>query len=267
MDQEEIKEVNFAVVDGAVRTREDEEKLIEMRRKSRFMIAWGTCAVFGGIPALANAYDLEDLINESYGRTTDPFLYYMADNGLSHETTMPNLEAHLQRKVRNISDVVKVDYYLPGCPPPLGLLIDLFQELNGKHSPKTNRQNVCTDCSRKNKKGSIGTIRISPTKAVKEGICFLSLGFLCMGSLTRGRCMAACPGGGLPCWGCRGPSNSVIAKMSRGDTFEEVMLHLLARRMKKDESEIKLPVKMLRLNGGGFLGFAQNFIKDVSKIR
>ena len=79
--------------------------------------------------------------------------------------------------------------------------------------------------------------------------------------------MAACPGGGLTCWGCRGPSNGVIAKMNRGDTFEEVMAHSLSRRMKKDESRIKLPIKILKLKGGSALGFDQNFIKDVSKIR
>ena len=62
MDQEQILETEIAVVDGAVRIREDEEKLIEVRRTSRILIAWGTCAVFGGVPALANGFELEELI-------------------------------------------------------------------------------------------------------------------------------------------------------------------------------------------------------------
>ena len=267
MDQEEIKEVHFAIVDGAVRTREDEEKLFEVRRKSQFLIGWGTCAVFGGVPALANSYDLEELISESYGRTTDPFLYYLADDGVSPDTATHYLEAHLQRKVRSISDVVKVDFFLPGCPPTLELLIELIRELNGEQSRRTNRKIVCSECTRKNKKGEIGTIRILPTKTVNAETCFLSLGFMCMGFLTRGGCMAACPSGGLTCWGCRGPSNNAIAKMNRGDTFEEVILHSFARRMKKDESDIKLPVKVMRQKGGSALGFDQYFIKDVTKIR
>jgi F420-non-reducing hydrogenase small subunit len=267
MDQEEIKDVIFAVVDGAVRTRENEEKLIEVRRKSRFLIALGTCAVFGGIPALANSYDLEELISESYGRTTDPFLYYLADNGFEHETATPYLEAHLLRKVRNVSDVVRVDYFLPGCPPVLGLLIDLLKELQGEHLPGVNRQIVCKECTRKHRRSSLDSLRVFPTTADKKELCFLSSGVMCMGLLTRGGCRAACPGGGLPCWGCRGPSNSVIAKINRGETFEEVMLWSLARRLKKDASKIKPVLKILRLKGGSALNFDQNFIKDVSKIR
>ena len=77
MDQEQILETDIAVVDGAVRTREDEEKLTEVRRKSRFLIAWGTCAAFAGLPALANAFELEELIEETYGQSIDPFSYYL----------------------------------------------------------------------------------------------------------------------------------------------------------------------------------------------
>ena len=78
MDQDQLTEVKIALVDGVVRTRDDEEKLIEVRRKSRFLLAWGTCAALGGIPALANTYELEDLLEESYGQTVDPFSYYLA---------------------------------------------------------------------------------------------------------------------------------------------------------------------------------------------
>ena len=267
MDQENITEVNFAVVDGAVRSHEDEERLIEVRRKSRYLIAMGTCAVFGGIPALANSYELEDLISESFGRTTDPFLYYLADNGFGNETDTPSVESHLQRKVRKISDVVRVDYFIPGCPPVLGLLIELLQELKGEQRPKTNRQIVCSECYRKYNKGPVDAVRILPAADVGSEVCYLSHGILCLGFLTRGGCSAACPGGGLTCWGCRGPSNSTIAKINRGETYEEVILNSLARRLKVDESKIKLPVKILRHKGGSALSFDQNFLIDVSKIR
>ncbi|MGA9538568.1 MAG: hypothetical protein WBR24_21910, partial [Desulfobacterales bacterium] len=51
--------------------------LTEVRRKSRFLIAWGTCAAFAGLPALANAFELEELIEETYGQSIDPFSYYL----------------------------------------------------------------------------------------------------------------------------------------------------------------------------------------------
>lgn len=63
IDSEEIGEVDIAIVDGTVRVKEDEEKLIEARHKSKYLVAWGTCAAFGGILVFANEYDLEELIH------------------------------------------------------------------------------------------------------------------------------------------------------------------------------------------------------------
>jgi coenzyme F420-reducing hydrogenase gamma subunit len=95
----------------------------------------------------------------------------------------------------------------------------------------------------------------------------LSLGTLCMGFFTRGGCKAACTAGGLPCWGCRGPSDSVIKKIGAGETIEEVMLNALARRLKKSEIEIKMSLHTLRSKGASALGFSEHFIKDASRIR
>jgi hypothetical protein len=88
-----------------------------------------------------------------------------------------------------------------------------------------------------------------------------------MGFLTRGGCTAVCTAGGLPCWGCRGPSDTVIQKIGAGESVEDVMLHVLARRLKKSESEIKLPLHTLRFKSVSALGFSAHFIKNVSKIR
>jgi hypothetical protein len=77
IDEVEFGEVEVSIVDGAVRCKEDVEKLMEARNKSRYLVAWGTCATFGGIPAFANQYELEELIEDSYGKTHDPFAYYL----------------------------------------------------------------------------------------------------------------------------------------------------------------------------------------------
>jgi len=86
----------------------DEEKLIEVRRKSRILIAWGTCAVFGGLPALANAFELEELIEETYGQTIDPFSYYLKGKIPAVGRYDFGIEEHLLRKVRKLSDVVRI---------------------------------------------------------------------------------------------------------------------------------------------------------------
>lgn len=267
MDQEQILETDIAVVDGAVRTREDEKKLIEVRRKSRILVAWGTCAAFGGLPALANAFELEELIEETYGQTIDPFSYYLKGKIPEAGRHDFGIEEHLLRKVRKLSDVVKVDFYLPGCPPMTHRLENLLLELKGEQLFEGNRQIVCSECPRKFKKAPTATIGVFPGEDGSESTCLLSLGTLCMGFLTRGGCTATCTAGGLPCWGCRGPSDTVIKKISRGESVEEVMLHVLARRLKKSESEIKLPFHTLRFKSVSALGFSAHFIKDVSRIR
>lgn len=267
MDQEQVLETDIAVVDGAVRIREDEKKLIEVRRKSRILVAWGTCAAFGGLPALANAFELEELIEETYGQTIDPFSYYLKSKIPEAGRHDFGIEELLLRRVRKLSDVVKVDFYLPGCPPMTRLLENLLQELKGEQLFEGNRQIVCSECPRKFKKAPTATIGVFPGENGSESTCLLSLGTLCMGFSTRGGCTAACTVGGLPCWGCRGPSDTVIKKISRGESVEEVMLHVLARRLKKSESEIKSPFHTLRFKSVSALGFSEHFIKDVSRIR
>jgi F420-non-reducing hydrogenase small subunit len=267
MDQEQILETDIAVLDGAVRTREDEVKLMEVRRKTRLLVAWGTCAIFGGLPALANVFELEELIEETYGRSFDPFSYYLKGATSENDDRAVSIEEHLLHKVRRVSDVVKVDYYLPGCPPARHLLENLLKEFKGEHPIEDRRQIVCSECLRKFNKPAGAEISVFPPQNGSETICMLSQGTLCLGFLTRGGCNAVCTAGGLPCWGCRGPSDSVIRKCGTGEPIEEVMLQALARRLKQTETDVKKPLRILRFKGTSALGFGDNFVKETAKIR
>jgi F420-non-reducing hydrogenase small subunit len=267
MDHDQIDAVEIAIVDGIVRTREDARKLFEIRRKSRILVAWGSCAVFGGIPVLANQYELEELLEESYGRTVDPFTYYMNEVRSSNNNHLRAIEALLLPKARPVSDFVRVDYYLPGCPPRPFMLEELIQEFKTGRVPSAHRQIVCAECRRRVKKGAVEELHLFPAQGNPEDSCFLSQGVVCLGFLTRGGCTATCPGGGLPCWGCRGPANNVINKMKHGEYFEEVLLHQLSRRLKQDPAALKPLVRSLRFKGGGALSFAQHVVTDVSRIR
>jgi len=237
MDEQEIRTVELALVDGAVRTREDERQLDEIRVKSRFLVAWGSCAVFGGVPALANRFELEALIAESYGRTLDPISYYLADQRQDSRKTLTPLAEKLRRRLRTISEVVRVDYYIPGCPPPIDILKNLIHEMRGMAPEKPARKVVCAECDRNPKRKSPAHFRLFPSAEANPTECLLSQGTLCMGLLTRGGCDAVCPKSGLSCWGCRGPSNSVLKKMHTGDSFEEILRVSLARRLKQPDKD------------------------------
>ena len=172
------------------------------------------------MPALANVFELEELIEETYGRTFDPFSYYLKGATSENDDRAISFEEHLLRKVRRVSDVVKVDYYLPGCPPARHLLENLVEEFKGKHPIEDRRQIVCSECLRKFNKPAGAEISVFPPQIGSETICMLSQGTLCLGFLTRGGCNAVCTAGGLPCWGCRGPSDNVIRKCGTGEPIE-----------------------------------------------
>jgi F420-non-reducing hydrogenase small subunit len=269
IDKAEIGDVDVAIVDGTVRVKEDEEKLIESRRKSRYLLAWGTCASFGGIPAFANQYELEDLIKESFGQTTDAFAYYLSGTRGIDRATYQEQEGELRllRRASKLDEFVRVDYYLPGCPPRVDLLVQFLNELKGEGEVSKPKTIVCSECSRKHVKIPTEYFRISPLPDWDPGHCFTSRGSICMGFITKGGCGAVCPQGGLPCWGCRGPSEAALKKMQDGNSFDEFILNSLINRHPHLEDQIKSAIRIFRKHGNSSLKFNRNFILDRSRIR
>ena len=269
IDAEELGEVDIALVDGLVRVKEDEEKLMETRHKSRYLVAWGTCAAFGGIPAHANQYELEDLLEESYGHTQDTFEYYLSGSGGVDWKTFQEQENELQvlRRARKIDDFVRADYYLPGCPPSVGLLINLVSELRGEGLPTKPKPIVCAECSRKPRKMQVDQFWVSPKPDWEADQCFTSRGSVCLGFMTRGGCGAVCPRGGLPCWGCRGPSESVLKKMEEGNSFDDFMLNSLVSRHKQLEEQIRSVMRIFRKHANSSLKFNRYITNNIPRIR
>jgi len=267
MDEEHLGEVTLAVVDGIVRVKEDVEKLLEARARSKFLVAWGTCAAYGGIPALADDYELEDLIEGSYGQTVDPLTFYMScTNGPRTPLSYTGGDG-LLRHTGNLSDFVRVDYFIPGCPPNPALLTNLVMELRREPHKAENKQIVCTQCPRKPTKSELDRLRLFPGTAWDSKTCLLSLGSICLGFTTKGGCGAPCTTGGLPCWGCRGPSESTLKKLDQGDYFEEVTLAALGKRCKLPTERLITTVRDFRQKTASSHGFESRFVKDSSRLR
>jgi F420-non-reducing hydrogenase small subunit len=265
MDQEHLPEVDVALVEGAVRLKEDQEVLEEVRAKSRLLVAWGTCASFAGLPAHANRYELEDLIQETYGQTSDAYAYYLSGRGGVARTTYQEEGVGLLRKAYEVDDFCRVDYYVPGCPPRANLLLQLLAELTGQ-SLKGSKPVVCAECGRKPTKAAVASLKAIPEQD-DGSTCFHSLGVLCLGVLTKGGCGAICTRSGLPCWGCRGPAKTALRAMAGGDSYEEAVINRLVRRCRMDEDEVKPAVKRLRMEGHGLYEFERNFLSSLARIR
>ncbi|MBC8401091.1 MAG: methyl viologen-reducing hydrogenase [Candidatus Marinimicrobia bacterium] len=210
LDELEIPEADVGMVSGGIRNEKEKHVAEEMRKKCGTLIALGSCACFGGIPALANMYNLEELYDKVYrdSKTTE-----------SADTPSDGLPA-LTDRVYALSEVVDVDLQIPGCPMnPVIILEALSALLEGKPFELPERS-VCDDCpTKREEKSDVGLKRpLQDAEFVPEEYssmrCLNEQGVLCLGPVTRSGCgkqfnggeiVPRCIKGFMPCRGCFGP--------------------------------------------------------------
>jgi len=203
---------------GGVRNSEQEEIARLLRRKSKTLIAYGTCSIDGGIPALANTKTIEAILAASYHDCTSVDNPNHVEPQTSTSCELGELEIpRLYPNVLRLADVVEVDYQIPGCPPQAERVWEAILALVGGKLPARNRavkvgcfdKSVCDECSREKRKVKIKEFK-RPHEAIAEPKwCLLEQGFICMGPATRSGCGALCVKANLPCRGCYGPSGEV----------------------------------------------------------
>ena len=107
-DIKEFSQVDVGIVEGAVGNTEEEETLKDLRTHCKILMAWGDCACFGGVCALRSTIDKEDVLKRGYIETES-----------THEGKIPCSPGvpELLDTVKPVNQIVKVDCYVPGCPP------------------------------------------------------------------------------------------------------------------------------------------------------
>ncbi len=210
--------LDICFANGSVRSSEQEEIVRLLRKKSKSLVAYGSCACDGGIPALANTKSVEGIFAASYHDNpsldnpdgVEPQATSLCDFG---ELAIPRLYPRVLR----LADVAEVDYQIPGCPPVAERVWEAIGALAGGSLPSRNNgvkvacsdKSVCDDCALEKRKIRIREFK-RPHEAVPEaGWCLLEQGFVCMGPATRSGCGALCTKANLPCRGCYGPCNDV----------------------------------------------------------
>jgi F420-non-reducing hydrogenase small subunit len=219
-DVENMKDGELAVcfINGAIRTSEQEEMAELLRKKAQLLIAFGSCSHMGGIPGLANVFDREEIFAKAYREA--PSVVNPEGVVPQEQTKVDGQTLHLpafRDTVKTLDQTVEVDYYLPGCPPPVKLIVNAVTAiLEGKLPPKGTvlapDVALCDECPRKATKPD--KLALKELKRPHEVImdsekCLLAQGLLCLGPATRSGCGAPCTGANMPCTGCLGPTSRV----------------------------------------------------------
>ena len=204
-DEKDYPQADIGIVTGAVRTEHDRRAALQMREKCRKIIAFGTCAVYGGFHGAGLAHSREEILDHVYRKNPTTKTDLIPGNSISS----------LEKMVVPVDEVIDVDLYLPGCPPHAHFIFAALSSLIDGKEPRVLQETVCGGCSRVMEKTEIKTIRESHEAVAEEGICFLSQGVICLGSVTLDRCLAPCPSHGIPCTGCAGPTMQILTEPTR----------------------------------------------------
>ena len=205
------KYIDITFFNGSIRNSEQEEMAKLLRQKSKTLVAFGSCAHEGCIPGLANLHDSKEILE----------YVYQKQKGLANPSgTIPKTETKVKEgtleipkfydTVKTLAQTVEVDYYLPGCPPPVKLIANAVDaiakgELPPKGSVLAPLKAVCDECPRTRENKKITKLYRVYEKEPEPEKCLLEQGILCMGPATRSGCGAQCLKVDMPCTGCGGP--------------------------------------------------------------
>lgn len=211
----------LTLFNGGIRNEENVHIARLLRKKSKILVAFGSCANEGCIPGLANLSSTKEIFDTCYET--------VSTNNLNHirpqfEYEMPEGEITIPKfspVLKTLDQVVDVDYYMPGCPPEshqIAAVIDLVvQVLQGKAElpPKgavigAGNSTVCDECKRTRNVKSIKSFKRIFGQAQDPELCLLEQGIPCNGIATRSGCEARCPTAGAQCIGCYGPAEGVV---------------------------------------------------------
>lgn len=197
-DIETIEKCDIALIEGCVSQNNQITILKNIRKNAKKVYALGTCAAFGGIMSLSN-----------------------------------------EKPSAPISDFIEIDGIIPGCPVPSKMLGNFIIRLMENKELELSKKNLCVTCPLRGNMDFDSKVKIDkliPTQEDYEELkknpqCFLKLGILCLGPITRDGCEQKCIEKGLPCEGCMGP----VSKNYTANVINFMSLIKLSKQLKNYE--------------------------------
>jgi len=165
MSEKWDKNYDVAIVEGSITDEHAEQRIRKIRDRSAVLIAYGSCATIGGVNGMKNSFVLDEIRQSVYGKD-----YQLFDS----------------KKTRPIHQVVKVDYFINGCPVYHPEVIEVLKcALRGVPYAVPDNP-VCSECK------------------LNENVCMYDRGVACLGPWTKAGCNSWCINNGNICYGCRG---------------------------------------------------------------
>lgn len=164
---DQSNEYDIAIVEGSITRAEDEKRVQLIRTRAKILVALGACATIGGINKLKNNFPLDYVKKCVYGK----------------DANKPHLNTD---QTKAVDEVVKVDYYVHGCPIDRREFTYIVRCLLMGKTPEIPEYPVCVECK------------------AKGNPCLWDYDQLCLGPIIRAGCGAKCPSSGFRCFGCRG---------------------------------------------------------------
>ena len=209
------KHIDITFFNGAIRNSEQEHMAKLLRQKSKTLVAFGSCAHEGCVPGLANLNTKNEVFEQVYIKDKSNVNPQMITPKPQSQVKEGKLEIpEFYDTVKTLDQTVEVDYYLPGCPPPVKLIAQAIDAIASNSLPQKGSvlaplKAVCDECPRKRENKKIGKLYRIYEKAPEPEKCLLEQGILCMGIATRSGCGAKCLAVDMPCTGCGGKAPNV----------------------------------------------------------
>ncbi len=211
--------IDVCLFNGSIRNSEQEYMAQLLRRKSKILVAFGSCAHEGCIPGLANLSEREAIFDYVYRKSPSvdnpqgivPQPEFQAPEGTLHIPVFYDT-------VKTLDQTVEVDYYVPGCPPEAENIYEIVKVviagLGGAPLPPAGtvlgkETTVCDECARTRAEKKISGFKRTWEIMPNETECLLEQGLVCLGLATRAGCGALCPKVNSPCIGCHGANVDV----------------------------------------------------------
>lgn len=196
----EIPKADIGIISGGIRTEENMEVAKAVREKCDIVIANGSCACLGGIPAIANVIP-PDVLKEGI---------------FPPESTTEGSEFKLPaftNRVIALNEVMQVDVFVPGCPPPTEMFAAALTAVLEGRPFELPEDTICNECPKTKEKRTVAADNglafpemLRPLEPLPlEDRCLFEQGYFCMGAATRNGCGARCLKVDMPCRGCMGP--------------------------------------------------------------